>query len=85
MFSVFRALRVLQGAAQWNTSRYVSGVNPHDYPDLLGVDSEAAEQVFHVANRWQTILSNSAPIHQELFMVFFAHARNVHHRCDGAW
>ena len=45
-------------ACQDESSSYsVPGVNPYGYPALEGIDSEAAEQVFHVANRWQTVVS----------------------------
>lgn len=32
---------------------YAAGANPADYPQLAGIDTEAAEQLFSVANRWQ--------------------------------
>ena len=44
---------------------FVSGVDPADHPALLGVDTEAAEQVFHIASRWQMMLSYAAPTHQD--------------------
>lgn len=66
-------------------SYYVAGVNPHDHAALLGIDTEAAEQIFHVADRWQTLLSTTAPVHQDLFLLLFARERNVSHSCEGAW
>eukprot|EP00974_Lingulodinium_polyedra_P073858 7153043-Lingulodinium_polyedra.AAC.1 len=47
---------------------YVPGVDPGSHPELRGVDTEAAEQIFHIASRWQIILSSTSPAHQELFM-----------------
>jgi len=72
------------GCRDASTGWYVPGVDPHAYPSLLGVDTEAAEQVFHIANRWQTVLSNASPIHQELFLLIFAWQHNVHHSCEDA-
>ena len=63
---------------------FVDGVAPADHATLDGVDTEAAEQLFHIANRWQSILSNTAPVHQELFLLLFANARNQRHSCDAA-
>jgi hypothetical protein len=67
------------------TGWFVPNISPHEHPELRGADTEAAEQVFHIANRWQTVLSNSAPVHQELFMLFFAHDHNSRHLCSDAW
>ena len=72
------------GCRNPDSSYYVEGVDPYQYPELLGVDTEAAEQIFHIANRWQTILSNTAPVHQELFMLLFAQAHNQKHCCKHA-
>jgi hypothetical protein len=66
------------------SSYFVPGVSPKEHPELIGVDTEAAEQIFHVANRWQTILSNSAPMHQEIFMLLFAREHNRAHSCAKA-
>lgn len=63
---------------------FVDGVDPGDHPILHGIDTEAAEQIFHIANRWQTTLSNSAPVHQELFLLIFAREHNRAHSCDEA-
>ncbi|CAK9069142.1 unnamed protein product [Durusdinium trenchii] len=32
---------------------YAPGTNPAEHPELRGIDTEAAEQVFSIANRWQ--------------------------------
>jgi hypothetical protein len=64
---------------------YVPRVRPDDHPILRGVDTEAAEQVFHIANRWQLVLSNAAPVHHELFLLLFAHEHNRHHDCTPFW
>lgn len=63
---------------------FVEHVNPDDHQKLLGVDTEGAEQIFHIANRWQLILSNSSPVHQELFLLVFARAHNKNHSCVAA-
>jgi hypothetical protein len=63
---------------------YVRGVDPALHPSLLGVDTEGAEQIFHIANRWQDVLSNSAPLHQELFLLVFAREHNKGHGCRPA-
>ena len=72
------------GCRDASTGWYVPGVDPHAHSALLGVDTEAAEQVFHIANRWQTVLSNTSPIHQEMFLLIFSWQHNVHHSCDEA-
>ena len=72
------------GCRDASSGWYVPGVGPHAHPELLGVDTEAAEQVFHIANRWQAVLSNASPIHQELFLLIFSWQHNVHHCCDEA-
>lgn len=46
----------------------------HD--DLRGIDTEAAEQVFHIASRWQASLSAAHPVHQELQLLIFSHEHN---------
>ena len=63
---------------------YVPGVDPAGHPSLVGVDTEAAEQIFHIAKRWQTVLSSTNPVHQELFLLIFAWQHNSHHSCDAA-
>ena len=73
-----------RGCRNPQSGYYVDGVAPADHPELKGIDTEAAEQTFHIANRWQTILSNSAPVHQEIFLLLFARAHNKHHSCDAA-
>jgi hypothetical protein len=93
-WAILLALRWIIDRLHWTYHRacedpasgyFVPGVSPHDYPELVGVDTEAAEQVFHIANRWQIVLSNAAPVHQELFLLVFAHDHNTHHSCTEAW
>ena len=62
-------------------AHYDPGVSPHAHKALMGVDTEAAEQVFHIASRWQVILSTTAPIHQEMFLLIFASEHNLVHSC----
>ena len=31
-------------------------MDPHMHKELIGVDTEAAEQIFHIANRWQIVV-----------------------------
>jgi hypothetical protein len=78
-------LRYHSACRQPSSPWFVSGVDPAAHPDLYGIDTEAAEQVFHVAGRWQLVLSYAAPIHQELFLLLFAHGHNVRHSCEKAW
>ena len=73
-----------KGCRDPHSSYYVPDVDPTKYSALVGVDTEAAEQVFHIANRWQLILSNAHPIHQELMMLVFAREHNKVHSCDHA-
>ena len=63
---------------------FVPGVDPADHAVLRGVNTEAAEQVFHIAGRRQLVLSYAAPTHQEIFLLLFAHAHNIRHTCDKA-
>eukprot|EP00973_Karenia_brevis_P081500 11297556-Karenia_brevis.AAC.1 len=63
---------------------FVPGVDPDEYAELVGVDTEAAEQIFHIADRWQTVLSNASPVHQELLLLLFAHEHNKSHSCIAA-
>ena len=72
------------GCRDQSSGWYVPGVDPASHPALIGVDTEAAEQIFHIANRWQTVLSNTNPIHQEAFLLIFAWQHNTHHSCDAA-
>ena len=67
-----------------SSSYFVQGVDPASHPALRGVDTEGAEQIFHIANRWQDVLSNSAPVHQELFLIVFAREHNRAHSCAHA-
>ena len=62
-------------------AHYDPDVSPHAHSVLRGVDTEAAEQVFHVASRWQVILSTTAPVHQEIFLLLFAAEHNQNHSC----
>ena len=55
------------------------------HPDLNGVDTEAAEQVFHIASRWQTNLSNSHSVHFELQLLLFCHEHNERNKCEAAF
>ena len=55
------------------------------YPELAGVDTEGAEQVFHIANRWQANLSNAHPVHFELEMLLFSDEHNTRHQCAVAY
>ena len=34
----------------------------------VGVNTEAAEQAFHIAGRWPLVLSYAAPTHQEILL-----------------
>ena len=52
-----------------------------DYPLLKGVDTEGAEQLFSVAKRWQQVLSNAHPVHEELLLLLFARDHNRRHSC----
>ena len=54
-------------------------------PELLGLDTEAAEQVFQIANRWQANLSNSHPVHFELQLLLYADEHNGRNECYKAW
>ena len=78
-------LRYHSACRQPSSPWFVSGADRAAHPDLYGIDTEAAEQVFHVAGRWQLVLSYAAPIHQELFLLLFAHDHNVRHSCEKAW
>ena len=53
-------------------------------PKLRGVDTEAAEQIFHVANRWQGNLSAAHQVHFELQMFLFCHEHNERQCCSKA-
>jgi hypothetical protein len=66
------------------SSWYVPGVDPAEHSTLEGVDTEAAEQIFHVANRWQVVLSNAHPVHEELLLLIFARDHNRRHSCNVA-
>lgn len=67
-----------------SSSWFVEGVDPIEHPVLKGVDTEAAEQIFHVAERWQVVLSNAHPIHEELLLLVFAREHNKRHSCCAA-
>lgn len=54
------------------------------YPEIHGIDTEAAEQIFHIANRWCSILSNSHPVHGELQLLLYGDQHNESHTCDAA-
>ena len=54
------------------------------YPELAGVDTEAAEQVFSIANRWQANLSNCHPVHFHLQLLLFAREHNSRTCCAAA-
>ena len=41
-----------------SSTYYEPSVNPYSHDEIVGVDTEGAEQIFHVASRWQTNLSN---------------------------
>jgi hypothetical protein len=73
-----------RGCRDSTSGWYVSGVDPAEHPRLAGVDTEACEQLFHIANRWQVVLSNTAPVHQELFLLVFAREHNKYHSCASA-
>jgi hypothetical protein len=73
-----------RGCRDSKSGWYVPGVDPAGHPSLLGIDTEGAEQVFHIATRWQAVLSNTSPVHQELFLLVFAWQHNKHHSCTAA-
>ena len=52
---------------------------------LRGVDTEAAEQVFHIVSKWQDSLSSAHPVHNELLLLVFSHEHNSRHECQQAW
>ena len=72
------------GCKDRSSPYYVEEVNPQLYPDLKGVDTEAAEQICHVASRWQVVLSNSHSAHQAALLVLFAREHNKSHDCQKA-
>ena len=53
-----------RGCRDPESARFVPGVDPACHLDLVGVDTPGCEQVFHIANRWQSVLSNTALVHQ---------------------
>jgi hypothetical protein len=53
--------------------------------ELVGVDTKAAEQTFHIASRWQSNLSNSHAVHFDLQLLLFANDHNERNRCDVAF
>ena len=67
-----------------NSSWYVAGVDARDYPVLKGVDTEAAEQIFSLANRWQLVTSSSHPVHSELLLLICSRDHNRRHSCGDA-
>jgi hypothetical protein len=73
-----------RGCRDPTSSWFVDGVDPSGYPELKGVDTEGAEQIFHIANRWQVILSNASPVHQEILLLLFAREHNRNHSCSNA-
>jgi hypothetical protein len=63
---------------------YEPCVNPFSHSELLGIDTEAAEQIFHIANRWQTNLSHCHPVHFDLQLLLLSSEHNERNRCDKA-
>ena len=63
---------------------YVPGVDADEHPCLKGVDTEAAEQLFSVAKRWQIVLTKTHPVHEELLLLIFARDHNKRHACRDA-
>ena len=61
---------------------YLPEVNPHIYEELRGIDSEAAEQIFSIVERWSTRCRWSAPQHFHLSVLLLSHHLNEHARCD---
>ena len=55
------------------------------WPELVGIDTEAAEQIFHLANRWQSNLSNSHPVHFHLQLLLFCSEHNARNKGHEAW
>ena len=78
-------LRYHTACRQPGSGWHVEGVDPADHPELRGIDTEAAEQVFHIANKWQAVLTLSSPVHQEIFLYLFARDHNKRHGCRHAW
>ena len=73
-------------ACKDESSRYYEPkVNPYAHKEIIGVDTEAAEQIFHIANRWQTNLSNSHVVNFDLQLILFSNEHNERNRCDLAW
>ena len=67
------------------SSYYLARVNPYRYKEIHGVNSEAAEQVFALANRWTAVLNDMGPDHFALFLLVFAHFHNGTHGCGEAF
>ena len=58
---------------------------PEAHDALRGVDTEAAEQIFHIAARWQASLATAHPVHQELQLLIYSHERNERQCPDVPW
>ena len=65
-----------------SSTYYEPSVNPYSHDEIVGVDTEGAEQIFHVASRWQTNLSNSHAVHFDLQLIIFSNEHNERNRCD---
>jgi len=68
-----------------DSTYYEPSVDPYKYPDLVGVDTEAAEQVFNICDRWQHSLTFAAPVHQHMSLLLLASAWNSTTRCAAAF
>ncbi|CAK0887840.1 unnamed protein product, partial [Prorocentrum cordatum] len=73
-----------KGCRDKTSPYFAPGVDADDYPSLKGVDTEAVEQLFHVANRWQVVLSGAHPVHEELLLLIFARDHNRRQSCHRA-
>ncbi|CAJ1421344.1 unnamed protein product [Effrenium voratum] len=74
-----------KGCRNPTSTWFLPDVNPYAHTVLRGVDTEAAEQVFHIVSRWQDSLSSAHPVHNELLLLVFSHEHNSRHECQQAW
>ena len=64
---------------------YLKRVNPYRHKQVNGIDTEAAEHVFSVANRWSAVLNEFAHEHFAIFLLISAQCHNTTHNCIDAW
>ena len=78
-------VRYHRGCRLEGTGWYEPTTDPHIYPSLVGLNTQANEQVFSMIDRWMRTLNATGLVKHKLLLLLFARYHNGRVDPDKAW